>query len=44
MPAFAKITGMDRGTVNYQRRRAYEELLYHGYDNLSEYDKNWLIS
>ena len=42
LPMFAKMTGMDRDTVNYQRRRAYEELLYHGYDNLSESDKNWL--
>ena len=42
IPMFAKMTGMDSATVNYQRRRAYEELLWHGYDNLSESDKNWL--
>ena len=42
LPMFTKMTGMDRDTINYQKRRAYEELLYHGYDNLSESDKSWL--
>ena len=42
IPMVAKMTGMDRDTVNYQRKRAYEELLYHGWDNMSEYDRNWL--
>lgn len=42
LPWFTKMTGMDRDSINYQKRRAYEELLYHGYNSLSDSDKNWL--
>lgn len=42
LPVLGKMTGMDAATVNRQRRHAYNELLFHHPDSLSEYDKQWL--
>ena len=42
LPVLGRMTGMDAATVNRQRRHAYNELLFHHPDSLSEYDKQWL--
>ncbi len=42
IPSVARMAGMDKGLINMQRKKAYDNLIYHGYDHLSESDKTWL--